>query len=92
MRGNRPLAVVASWLLVFVLVWWVLFGFGVACVLFPPHQVLFPSPSMMTWALRPHGVRTRGKKMPKLGGAAKLVGNSFSGISHCSEQHSSKAL
>ena len=62
MRGNRPLAVVASWLLVFVLVWWVLFGFGVACVLFPPHQVVFPSPSMMTWALRPHGVRTRGKK------------------------------
>ena len=28
---------------------------------------MFPSPSMMTWALRPHGVRTRGKKsqMPR---------------------------
>ena len=25
---------------------------------------MFPSPSMMTWALRPHGVRTRGKKEP----------------------------
>ena len=28
---------------------------------FSPHHVVFPSPSMMTWALRPHGVRTRGK-------------------------------
>ena len=35
MRGNRPLAVVGFWFLVLVLVWWVLFGFGVACVLFP---------------------------------------------------------
>ena len=31
-------------------------------VFFSPHHVVFPSPSMMTWALRPHGVRTRGKK------------------------------
>ena len=32
-------------------------------MLFSPHHVVFPSPSMMTWALRPHGVRTRGKKL-----------------------------
>ena len=31
-------------------------------VFFSPHHVVFPFPSMMTWALRPHGVRTRGKK------------------------------
>ena len=30
-------------------------------VFFSPHHVVFPFPSMMTWALRPHGVRTRGK-------------------------------
>ena len=29
---------------------------------FPPHHVVFPSLSMMIWALRPHGVRARGKK------------------------------
>ena len=39
-----------------------LFGLGLL-VFFSPHHVVFPSPSMMTWALRPHGVRTRGKKM-----------------------------
>ena len=38
-----------------------LFGLGLL-VFFSPHHVVFPSPSMMTWALRPHGVRTRGKK------------------------------
>ena len=37
-----------------------LFGLGLL-VFFSPHHVVFPSPSMMTWALRPHGVRTRGK-------------------------------
>ena len=31
-------------------------------VFFSPHHFVLPSPSMMTWALRPHGVRTRGKK------------------------------
>ena len=30
---------------------------------------------MMTWALRPHGVRTRGKKQPEFGG----VNTSLSG-------------
>ena len=61
MRGNRPLALGGVLVFGCVFVWWVLFGFGVARVLFP-HHVVFPSPSMMTWALRPHGVRTRGKK------------------------------
>ena len=52
--------------------WWVLvLGFGFCLVFlfglgllvfFSPHHVVFPSPSMMTWALRPHGVRTREKK------------------------------
>ena len=58
MRGNRPLAVVFFW------VFGVCFGLVVLGCLcsFPPHHVVFPSPSMMTWALRPHGVRTRGKK------------------------------
>ena len=44
---------------------WFLFGvvFGLGLlVFFSPHHVVFPSLSMMTWALRPHGVRTRGKK------------------------------
>ena len=61
MREKRPLAF-GGVLVVgcgFCLV--CLFVFGVACVLFPSSCV-FPSPSMMTWALRPHGVRTRGKK------------------------------
>ena len=49
-----------------VLVWWVFVWFwGCLCSL-PPHHVVFPSPSMMTWALRPHGVRTRGKKITRL--------------------------
>ena len=30
-----------------------LFGLGLL-VFFSPHHVVFPSPSMMTWALRPH--------------------------------------
>ena len=45
---------------------WFLFGVFVwflgLLVFFSSHHVVFPSPSMMTWALRPHGVRTRGKK------------------------------
>ena len=42
-----------------------LFGLGLL-VFFSPHHVVFPSSSMMIWALRPHGVRTRGKKIGKL--------------------------
>ena len=41
MRGNRLLAVVDFWGLVLVLVWWVLLGFGVACVLFPLIMLCF---------------------------------------------------
>ena len=44
-------------------------GFGFACGWFgfclcfiPHHYQAFSFLSMMTWALRPHGVRTRGKK------------------------------
>ena len=44
------------WFLFGVFVWF----WGCLCS-FPPHHVVFPSPSMMTWALRPHGVRARGK-------------------------------
>ena len=62
MRENRPLAF--GGVLVFgsgfCLVF--LFGFLGLLVFFSSHHVVFPSPSMMTWALRPHGVRTRGKK------------------------------
>ena len=43
-----------------------LFGFGLL-VFFSPHHFVFPSPSMMTWALRPHGIRTRGKKITSRG-------------------------
>ena len=48
-------------------VFWVsVFGFAVwvwlwSCVFFP-SLCSVSYPSMMTWALRPHGVRTRGKK------------------------------
>ena len=61
MRGN------GLWLLVVFgfLLWFLFGGFLVVLgllVFFSPHHVVFPSPSMMTWALRPHGVRTRGKK------------------------------
>ena len=45
-----------------VLVWLVAVWFWGCLCSFPPHHVVFPFPSMMTWALRPHGVRTRGKK------------------------------
>ena len=65
MRGNRPLAlggVLVSWFWLFV--WWAFVWFWGCLCSFPPHHVVFPSPSMMTWALRPHGVRTRGKKKP----------------------------
>ena len=52
-----------GWCLVVFLV--VLFG-CFACFLFScyftHHQVVFPFLSMMTWAHRPHGVRTRAKK------------------------------
>ena len=41
MRGNRPLALVAFWFLALVLVWRVLLGFGVACVLFPLIMLCF---------------------------------------------------
>ena len=62
MRVKRPLA-----LGVFFGCWfWFLFGvvFGLGLLLFfSPHHFVFPSLSMMTWALRPHGVRTRGKKI-----------------------------
>ena len=64
MRGNRPLAlggVLVSWFWFFV--WWAFVWFWGCLCSFPPHHVVFPSPSMMTWALRPHGVRTRGKKL-----------------------------
>ena len=37
--------------------------FGVCLCSFPHHHVVFPFLSMMTWALRPHGVRTRGKNI-----------------------------
>ena len=36
--------------------------FGGFLCSFPHHHVVFPFLSTMTWALRPHGVRTRGKK------------------------------
>ena len=63
MRGNRPLAlggVLVSWFLFFV--WWAFVWFWGCLCSFPPHHVVFPFPSMMTWALRPHGVRARGKR------------------------------
>ena len=41
---------------------WFFVWFGVCLCSFPHHHFAFPFPSMMTWALRPHGVRTRGKK------------------------------
>ena len=41
---------------------WFWLPFGVCLRSFPHHHVVFPFLSMMTWALRPHGVRTRGKK------------------------------
>ena len=60
MMGNRPLAFWCCLVGVACLFWFVcLLGF--ACVLFP-IIIVFPFLSMMTWALRPHGVRTRGKK------------------------------
>ena len=54
---------------------WFLFVFCLVLgllVFFSPHHVVFPSPSMMTWALRPHGVRTRGKKKG-LGASAVML-------------------
>ena len=45
----------------------------VLLVFFSPSSRRVPSLSMMTWALRPHGVRTRGKKpraTPRVAGAS----------------------
>jgi len=58
MRGNRPLAVVVFGFVVLVLVWWVFACFG-SLVFFSPSscRVSFPFNE-----LRPHGVRTCGKK------------------------------
>ena len=65
MVGSRPLAVR------FVLLFWGwLFVFGGLLVFFSHHLRVFPFPSMMTWALRPHGVRTRGKKTTRFMPAA----------------------
>ena len=51
-----------------VLVWCFVFAFWVSVlvllVLFFPSLCSVSFPSMMTWAHRPHGVRTRGKKLP----------------------------
>ena len=38
------------------------FGLGVFWCFIPDHHVVFPFLSTMTWAHRPHGVRTRAKK------------------------------
>ena len=63
MREKRPLAFGGVFVLVLVFVWCFCLVLGLL-VFFSPHHVVLPSPSMMTWALRPHGVRTRGKKNP----------------------------
>ena len=47
------------------------FGVGVF-VLFPPSICSVSYPSTMTWAHRPHGVRTRGKKVSVLSLAVSL--------------------
>ena len=61
MRENRPLAFGAFWFLALVFVWCFCLVLRLL-VLLSPHLDVFPPLSMMTWALRPHGVRTRGKK------------------------------
>ena len=38
-------------------------GLGVFWCFIPHHHVVLPFLSTMTWARRPHGVRTRGKKI-----------------------------
>ena len=38
-------------------------GLGVFWCFIPHHHVVLPFLSTMTWARRPHGVRTRGKKL-----------------------------
>ena len=55
MMGKRPLASLFVGWLGFC---WVLFG---GFLVFFSPSVVFPFLSMMTWAHRPHGVRTRGK-------------------------------
>ena len=59
--GIRPLALGGVWLLFWLLVLVVVLRVFCLCS-FLHHQVVFPFLSMMTWAHRPHGVRTRGKK------------------------------
>ena len=60
MVGPRPLAVR------FVLMFLGFFCFFVwGLLVFFSHHLgrVFPFPSTVTWALRPHGVRARGKKL-----------------------------
>ena len=57
MRGNC-----GFWFLFLVWGWGVFWLFFVLLVFFSPSSRRVSSPSMMTWALRPHGVRTCGKK------------------------------
>ena len=61
MRGDSASGLLVVFVLGFLFGWF-LFAFWGLLVFFSPHHVVFPFPSMMTWALRPHGVRTRGKK------------------------------
>ena len=64
--GNPPLALGVA-----------LFWFVWVCLCsIPHHLVVFPFLSMMTWALRPHGVRTRGKKsrVPRMEVSQNFVG------------------
>ena len=75
MREKRSLALGVFLVLGFVFLFGVLFGLGLL-VFFSPHHVVFPSLSMMTWALRPHGVRARGKK--KIVSAQTLSNNLLS--------------
>ena len=53
------------------------FGLGVFWCFIPHHHVVFPFLSTMTWAHRPHGVRTRGKK--RLAGTLTAFGMSQCG-------------
>ena len=59
-NGLWPLVVFLFLVLVFV--WCFCLVLGLLVFFFPLIMLCFPSPSMMIWALRPHGVRTRGKK------------------------------
>ena len=62
--GNRPFGL---WFCLVVFVFgvlvWLFAGFWVfSCVFTPHHHDVFPFLPMMTWAHRPHGVRTRAKE------------------------------